>query len=146
MEALTLARSDVLRSGDVTTAREKARQHRLRNLAIYLTVIAIPVAIKTWIDVGRYVAGDGAKQSFRWPVPHFPPWLLNYMPALVLIVVLMVGMVFMLVGAGRSPHVLYRPEELDVRLSDVKGAGVVVEEVVKTLNLFLAYKTFKDRM
>ena len=31
-------------------------------------------------------------------------------------------------------------------LDDVKGAGVVVEEVVKTLNLFLAHKTFKERM
>jgi ATP-dependent Zn protease len=63
-----------------------------------------------------------------------------------LTLVLILSMVFMLVGAGRSPHVLYRPEELDVRLSDVKGAGVVVEEVVKTLNLFLAYRTFRDRM
>ena len=28
----------------------------------------------------------------------------------------------------------------------MKGAGVVVDEVVKTLNLFLAYKTFRERM
>ncbi|MGH9115343.1 MAG: AAA family ATPase, partial [Acidimicrobiales bacterium] len=51
-----------------------------------------------------------------------------------------------LLAAGRSPHVLYRPEEIDVRLADVKGAGVVVEEVVKTLNLFLAYRTFREQM
>ena len=47
---------------------------------------------------------------------------------------------------GRSPHVLYRPSEIDVSLDDVKGARVVVDEVVKTLNLFLAHKTFKERM
>ena len=41
---------------------------------------------------------------------------------------------------------LYRPEEIDVRLADVVGAGVVVDEVVKTLNLFLAHRTFKERM
>ena len=29
---------------------------------------------------------------------------------------------------------------------DVRGADVVVEEVVKSLNLFLAYRTFRERM
>src|SRR5205814_6519368 len=31
-------------------------------------------------------------------------------------------------------------------LDDVKGAPVVVEEVIKTLNLFLAYRQFKETM
>jgi AAA+ superfamily predicted ATPase len=51
-----------------------------------------------------------------------------------------------LVGQGRSPHLLYRPEQLDVGLDDVKGLGTVRDEVVKTLNLFLGYATFKDRL
>ena len=51
-----------------------------------------------------------------------------------------------LLMAGRSPHVLYRPEELGMTLADVVGADVVVEEVVKTLNLFLAHRTFDERM
>nr|MDQ3353919.1 AAA family ATPase [Actinomycetota bacterium] len=42
--------------------------------------------------------------------------------------------------------VLYRPSEIDISLDDVRGAGIVKEEVVRTLNLFLAYKTFRDRM
>ena len=48
--------------------------------------------------------------------------------------------------AGRSPHVLYRPEEIGITLADVVGAAAVVEEVVKTLNLFLAHSTFRERM
>ena len=55
-------------------------------------------------------------------------------------------MVLPLLGAGRSPHILYRPNEIDVRFDDVRGAPVVVDEVVKTLNLFLAHKTFADHM
>ena len=52
-----------------------------------------------------------------------------------------------MLGAGRSPHVLYRSSEIDDRRSTTcKGAGVVKDEVVRTLNLFLAYKTFKERM
>src|SRR3954464_5494055 len=51
-----------------------------------------------------------------------------------------------MLGAGKSPHVLFRPSEIDVSMADVKGAGIVVDEIVKSLNLFLAHKTFKERM
>jgi hypothetical protein len=36
-----------------------------------------------------------------------------------------------LVAAGRSPHVTFRPTDIDVSFDDVKGAPVVVEEVVR---------------
>jgi ATP-dependent Zn protease len=42
--------------------------------------------------------------------------------------------------------VLFQPTDIDVSLDDVKGLPVVVEEVVKTLNLFLGHKTFRERM
>src|SRR6202034_2646677 len=64
----------------------------------------------------------------------------------ILILVLGAMMLVSLLGAGRSPHVLYRPGEIDVSFADVRGAGVVVEEVQKTLNLFLAHKTFATTM
>jgi ATP-dependent Zn protease len=51
-----------------------------------------------------------------------------------------------LMMAGRSPHVRYASSEIDVSFDDVVGIGPVREEVVKTLNLFLAYQTFRDRM
>ena len=44
-------------------------------------------------------------------------------------------MVGMQVGARRSPHVTYRPDEIDVRLDDVKGLGPVRDEVDRTLDL-----------
>jgi ATP-dependent Zn protease len=47
---------------------------------------------------------------------------------------------------GRSPHVTYRPEQIDVRLSDVVGIEPVKEEVIRSLNLFLAHKTFSREM
>jgi cell division protease FtsH len=55
----------------------------------------------------------------------------------------MVGMQF---GIGRSPHHVVRPEQIDVRLSDVVGIDVVKTEVVRSLNLFLAHKTFAREM
>src|SRR5947199_5811013 len=68
------------------------------------------------------------------------------MPAFLLVVLLGGVVVVPMLGAGRSPHVVYRANEIDVSLADVKGAGVVVDEVVKTLNLFLSFKTFRERM
>ena len=55
-------------------------------------------------------------------------------------------MVVPLLGAGRSPHILYRPDELTMSFDDVRGSEGLVEEVTKTLNLFLAYRTFNEQM
>ena len=74
------------------------------------------------------------------------PRIVEFIPIALLILMLGAALLLPLVGAGRSPHVLFRPEEIDVSLSDVKGAPVIVEEVVKSLNLFLGYKTFQERM
>ncbi len=55
-------------------------------------------------------------------------------------------MVVPLLGAGRSPHILYRPDELGMSFDDVRGSDVLVEEVTKTLNLFLAHRIFAEQM
>ena len=148
METLTLARSEVLRSADVSQAREQFRQRRLRRLAVVLAVILVPLALRAVIGGIRYAEGNlsGAAAAFGWPGLHVPAGVGTYVPAIILIGMLSLVMVLPMLGAARSPHVLFRPEEIGVGLADVKGAGVVVEEVVKTLNLFLAHKTFKERM
>jgi ATP-dependent Zn protease len=78
--------------------------------------------------------------------PHLSPVQQQLVPGLALVCVLGVVLIVPLVMAGRSPHVRYAPSEIEVGLEDVVGLGVVRDEVVKTLNLFLAYKTFRDRM
>ena len=51
-----------------------------------------------------------------------------------------------MLAAGKSPHILYRPEELTMTFDDVRGSDGLVEEITKTLNLFLAYRTFNEEM
>ena len=48
--------------------------------------------------------------------------------------------------AGRSPHITYRPEQIDVSLADVKGIDLVKADVVRSLNLFLANRAFRAEM
>jgi cell division protease FtsH len=133
METLELAQRDVLRSADVTRAREAQRQRRLWRLAVMLAVVLVPLVLHDLFGVAL-------------PSLHLPAGSGKYLPGAVLIALLALILAIPLLGAGRSPHVLFRPEEIGVTLADVKGAGPVVEEVVKTLNLFLAHKTFQERM
>ncbi len=136
MDLQSLGSAHVVRSAtaDVALAREHARRRRLRKLAVVLA----PVAGWLWL---RMLAGDPV--TIGAPRLPFPP---EFVPGLVLTMLLVLALAVPLLGAGRSPHVLFRPSEIDTRFEDVKGAGVVVEEVVKTLNLFLAHRTFKERM
>ena len=120
---------------DVGASREHARQGRLRRLAVVLTPFAVWLLVRAVLFPGRVVV-----------LPHVPSGLVPYLPAVGLMVVLVLVMLGPILGAGRSPHVLYRPSEIDVRFEDVRGADNVVEEVVKSLNLFLAHKTFAERM
>jgi cell division protease FtsH len=148
MELAALGSASVLRDADVVTSREKARQVRLRRLLVVLVVIGVPVIGRTAAGVVRYLQGNyvAAAADFHWPHPGIPSSLLPYLPGLLLIALLGAVMAGPLLMAGRSPHVLYRPEEVGVTLADVVGAGAVVEEVVKTLNLFLAHRTFEESM
>lgn len=50
------------------------------------------------------------------------------------------------IGPGRSPHLVFRPEQIDVALDDVRGIDQVKEDVIRSLNLFLAHKTFAAEM
>src|SRR3954452_8903905 len=50
------------------------------------------------------------------------------------------------VVSARSPHVTYRPEQIEKTLADVVGIDGVKEDVVRSLNLFLAHKTFRNEM
>ena len=136
MELQSLGQSQVIRStADVAVARERVRARRLTRLRNIL----LPVMAWT---VFRIVTGNPIEPG----IPSLPESMGPFLPGIAIMVMLTLVMVVPLVGAGRSPHVLYRPSEIDVGLDDVKGNAVVVDEVVKTLNLFLAHKTFMEKM
>ena len=121
------------RSADVGRNREKQRRRRLRTLA---WLLGVPAAF-LWL---RLALGDPFNV---FSFPNVDP--LVVMPLLffvLLAVVLLAGTV----GAGRSPHVMFRPEQISTRLDDVIGIDPIKEDVVRSLNLFLAHKQFADEM
>jgi cell division protease FtsH len=120
---------------DVGATRERIRRTRLRTLAI---VLGIPTAF-LWY---RILDGRPINLLQAPPMPQDP--VLYVIPAVfVLAILILVAMPLM---SGRSPHVLYRPEQIDVGLDDVKGIDSIVDEVVRTLNTFLGYARFRDQL
>ncbi len=122
-------------STDVGRHRDRFRSGRLQRLALFLGLILILVVLRDLLAPGLSL-----------PSPSIPPSLRPFLPAFCLIILLSCVMIVPLLGAGRSPHILYRPDELTMTFDDVRGSDGLVEEITKTLNLFLAYRTFNEQM
>src|SRR3954471_13473916 len=123
-----------MRTPDVGTTREKRRTRRWVKLTG--TILSIAAAL-SW----RASTWDG-RSSFV-PYPHIDPFLLTIILFFGLMIGLAVGQQLM---SARSPHVTYRPEQIETTLADVVGIDAVKDDVVRSLNLFLAHKTFSQEM
>jgi cell division protease FtsH len=118
---------------DVGIRRETQRRRRLWRLTVY---VGVPTAY-LWMRIFEH-------RTFNvFNFPHID-WVL--VGPLLFIGLFVVGYAVMILWARRSPHTLYRPEQIDVRLSDVVGIQAVKEEVIRSINLFLAHKAFASEM
>jgi cell division protease FtsH len=133
-----LGSNAVLRAADIDVgqARERRRQRRLARVAVVL-----------WLLCGfawyRVLTGRPVNPLAGLTLG---PDALLWLPLLLLVLLVAVVTLLPLLGQGRSPHLLYRPEQIEVTLDDVKGLDAVRDEVVKTINLFLGYATFRDQL
>ena len=122
-------------AGTVAIKRERHRIRRLRILAFILGVIA------AWMW-SRIFGGDTP-----WPhMPEIGPDLAFWLPGILIVLLLGVVLVLPMLGNSRSPHITFRPEEIDVSFADVHGADRLKEEVSHTLDVLLDYKRFRDEM
>src|SRR5437588_1861833 len=136
-EVTTLGQSGVIERGqaDVARLRERNRQRRVqRSLAVFG-----PLAVWLW---WRQLTGNPV--ILGWP--HLSGGLATMLPQIILVGMFGIVLIVPLALAGKSPHVRFRPSEIEIGFADVKGMDVVLEEVVRTLNLFLGFKTFRDAM
>ena len=119
---------------DVRAIRERNRRKRIR----YLAYLAIFVGL---FFGRRYVDGQGPI-SFPEIGPDAALWLFP----LAILVVITMALILPLLINGRSPHMRFSPEEIGVGFDDVKGVDIVLEEVTRTLQIFLTYKSFKEEL
>ncbi len=120
---------------DVARKREATRRRRLWKLFFALAPVAAYFAY-------RMATGN----VIRPGMPSLSPTQMEIFLPIGLMVVLLLVLVVPMVAMGKSPHVRYDPSEIGTTLDDVVGIGPVKDEVVKSLNLFLGYRTFRDVM
>ncbi|MBT8249620.1 MAG: AAA family ATPase [Acidimicrobiia bacterium] len=120
---------------DVAETRERHRQRRLKRILIALS----PIVIWWWF---RFLSGN----PVQFGLPPISEDLAIWMPGLILVALIGVVLIGPMLGNGRSPHVLYAPDQIDISFDDVKGIGPVVAEVRHTLQVFLDHRKFSDRM
>ncbi|MDP9227151.1 MAG: AAA family ATPase, partial [Actinomycetota bacterium] len=119
---------------DVRRIREAHRQTRLRYI-LYLNLAILAYLLNRVVE----------KRPLALGLPHFGPDTI----LIVLLMFLSVGIVAMVAMPlinGRSPHIRFSPEEIGVGFADVRGIDVVLEEVTRTLQIFLTYKTFREEL
>jgi cell division protease FtsH len=118
---------------DVAKVRE---QRRLRRIALIGVVGAV---LNVWLW-WRLLSGDPLGLP---SLPTVDPLMLMSGVFFTLLILVLLGTTL---AAGRSPHTTFRPEQIDVRMSDVKGIGPVTDEVRRSLDLFLAGDTFRSTL
>jgi len=132
--AATFQGSEILRTGtaDVVRIRERARRRRLWRLVL------------TFLAVDGYLWYRYLTRNPITPPRLGPDWVI-WLPVILLIVAIFL-MMLMPLFSGRSPHVLVQPEEIEVGLDRVRGLDPQVEEVARTLDVFLGYATFRNEL
>ncbi len=134
--AALLSGSTTLRKGRADVFRQRERTKRKRLLRAIVLVTGLDVYLWWRYSSGRPIRLPSIPEGFPWEV---------YLPAMLLIVAIGL-MVAMPLLSGRSPHITVYPEQVEVGLTDIKGLDTQVDEVVRTLDVFLGYGTFREEL
>lgn len=119
---------------DVSRIRERHRRTRLRYL-LYLNLLVFAYLLRRVIE--------GRPLEFGLPHIGADAWIWLFP---VLMIVMIGSMMVIPFISGRSPHLRFSPEQLGIKFADVKGIDVVLEEVKRTLQIFLAYRSFREEL
>jgi len=132
--ASVLLETDVASKGraDVFQVRERTRKRRIWRLVLILGLIDFYL----WY---RYLTDN------PFQLPTLGPEAIIFLPIFLIFIAVFL-MMLMPLFSGRSPHQVVRPEEIEIGLDEVPGLDTQVDEVSRTLDVFLGYATFRDRL
>jgi ATP-dependent Zn protease len=117
---------------DVFRQREKTRQRKV--LRLFLVVGAIDAFL--WFRLAT-------NNPLR--LPSMGGDMMLYLPIFAMVGLVGVMMIMPMLS-GRSPHVMIHPEQVEVGLTEISGLDTQVDEVLRTLDVFLGYATFREEL
>jgi ATP-dependent Zn protease len=97
------------------------------------------LVVGAYIGFVVWIYGSG-----RSLTPSVPDGAELWLPQAILVVMLGLVLVIPVLVSGRSPHAMIRPEHIELGLTDVRGLDAQVDEVIRTLNVFLGHVTFRE--
>ncbi|HEX2049777.1 MAG TPA: AAA family ATPase [Actinomycetota bacterium] len=114
--------------------REATRQRRLVKVAFGLAVV-LAYCLKRALELDPITPG----------LPTLGPDAWIYAAPIIIVIAVILTMAMPL-ASGRSPHVRFSPDQIPLTFGDVRGIDVALEEVTRTLQIFLTYQTFRDEL
>ena len=129
-----LEASSLLKRGraDVFAQRERTRRRKVLRLFVIIAVFDAYL----WY---RYATNNPIR------LPSLPDDWVVFLPAIILVFAVLL-MVLMPLMNGKSPHITVHPEQVEFGLTEIQGLDGQVDEVLRTLDVFLGYATFRDEL
>lgn len=126
--------SMLLQKGRADVFRQRERTKLKRIVRAIVVVFLVDFYLFRRFSSGRPITAPSMPQD---------PILLLFM----VLIMLAISMMFLMpLINGRSPHVTVYPEQVETGLTDIKGLDMQVDEVVRSLDVFLGYATFRDEL
>jgi cell division protease FtsH len=133
-QSALLAGSQLTTKGRADVFRQRERT-RLKKVLRAIVIVAL-------IDYLLYRLWSS---GFSLGIPHFGSDAIFFIPPFVMLIAI-IGMPLMMMMNGRSPHITVYPEQVEVGLTDIKGLDNQVEEIRRSLDVFLGYATFREEL
>ncbi|HZB01256.1 MAG TPA: AAA family ATPase [Actinomycetota bacterium] len=128
--------STTLRQGRADVFRQRERTKRRRLIRAIVLVSGLDAYLWWRYSTGRPLSLPTIPDGFPWEI---------YIPAILLIAAIGL-MVALPLLSGRSPHITVYPEQVDIGLTEIRGLDMQVDEVLRSLDVFLGYGTFRDEL
>jgi cell division protease FtsH len=132
--AAILEGSHLVRQGRADVFRQRERSRLKKIVRAIIVVGGLDWFLWRWYETGHSIG-----------LPTFGPEFFIYLPVIGIFIAI-IAMALLPLMNGRSPHMTVYPEQVEVGLTDVKGLDSQVDEVVRTIDAFLGYATFREEL
>lgn len=126
--------SYLVKQGTADVFRHRERTRLKKVLRAIVVVFVADAFLWHWYSTGHRIG-----------LPKFGPEFIYFLPVIGIFIAIFLMAAIPLIS-GRSPHITVYPEQVEIGLSEIKGLDTQVDEVIRTIDVFLGYATFREEL